>query len=74
MDVAESECLAVSVDPQQSDVELHRVEEHEADVCYGMVRYYVASRKPEILVESGKAPLESFVPQNHQPGHEAEFP
>lgn len=25
-------------------------------------------------VESGKAPLESFVPQNHQPGHEAEFP
>ncbi|MGW8701450.1 IS21 family transposase [Streptomyces eurythermus] len=37
-----------------------------------MVRYYVAARKPEILVESGKAPLEAFVPQTHQPGHEAE--
>ncbi|MFE2181023.1 IS21 family transposase [Streptomyces sp. NPDC059455] len=51
----------------------HRlVEEHGADVSYGIVRYYVASRKPEILVESGKAPLEAFVPQTHQPGHEAE--
>ncbi|MFJ3965095.1 hypothetical protein [Streptomyces sp. NPDC090036] len=51
----------------------HRlVEEHGADVSYGMVRYYVAARKPEILVESGKAPLEAFVPQTHHPGHEAE--
>ncbi|MFG2586535.1 IS21 family transposase [Streptomyces malaysiensis] len=51
----------------------HRlVEEHGADVSYGMVRYYVAGRKPEILVESGRAPLEAFVPQTHQPGHEAE--
>ncbi|MFE9382846.1 IS21 family transposase [Streptomyces sp. NPDC007025] len=51
----------------------HRlVEEHGADVSYGMVRYYVSARKPEILVESGKAPLEAFVPQTHQPGHEAE--
>ncbi|MET9439098.1 hypothetical protein [Streptomyces sp. NPDC006551] len=51
----------------------HRlVEEHGADVSYGMVRYYVAARKPEILVESGKAPLEAFVPQTHRPGHEAE--
>ena len=33
---------------------------------------HVAARKPEILVESGKAPLEAFVPQTHQPGHEAE--
>ncbi|MFD5588983.1 hypothetical protein ACFWII_35005 [Streptomyces sp. NPDC127063] len=41
----------------------HRlVEEHGADVSYGMVRCYVAARKPEILVESGKAPLEAFVP------------
>ncbi|MEW1700631.1 MULTISPECIES: hypothetical protein [unclassified Streptomyces] len=48
----------------------HRlVEEHGADVSYGMVRYYAAARKPEILVESGKAPLEAFVPQTHQPGH-----
>ncbi|MET7550802.1 hypothetical protein ABZS94_34520 [Streptomyces sp. NPDC005500] len=34
--------------------------------------YYVAGRKPEILVASGKAPLESFVPQTDQPGREAE--
>ncbi|MGW5820557.1 hypothetical protein ACWFR0_29385, partial [Streptomyces noursei] len=45
------------------------VDEHGADVSYGMVRYYIAARKPEILVESGKAPLEAFVPQTHQPGH-----
>ena len=51
----------------------HRlVEEHGANVSYGIVRYYVADRKPEILVESGKAPLEAFVPQTHLPGHEAE--
>ncbi|MET7368732.1 hypothetical protein ABZS61_23340 [Streptomyces sp. NPDC005566] len=36
------------------------------------MRYYVAGRKPEILVESGKAPLEAFVRQTHLPGHEAE--
>ncbi|MFD9488466.1 hypothetical protein ACFWBX_31765 [Streptomyces sp. NPDC059991] len=46
----------------------HRlVEEHGADVSYGVVRNYVAGRKPEILVESGKAPLEAFVPQTHLP-------
>ncbi|MER6470960.1 IS21 family transposase [Streptomyces collinus] len=51
----------------------HRlVEEHSADVSYQMVRRYVADRKPRILVESGKAPLEAFVPQTHQPGMEAE--
>ncbi|MGK5638240.1 hypothetical protein ACSNOK_07990 [Streptomyces sp. URMC 126] len=34
----------------------HRlVEKHGADVSHGMVRYYVAARKPEILVDSGKA-------------------
>ncbi len=50
----------------------HRpVEEHEAEVSYGIVRYYVAARKPEILAESGRAPREAFVPQTHQPGHEA---
>ena len=38
----------------------------------GSCAYYVAGRKPEILVESGKAPLEAFVPQTHLPGHEAE--
>lgn len=47
-------------------------EEYGADVSYGTVRHYFAGRKPEILVESGKAPLEAFVPRTHQPGHEAE--
>ncbi|MGW3245492.1 hypothetical protein [Streptomyces sp. NPDC001070] len=37
-----------------------------------MVHHYVAAPKPEIAVESGKVPLEAFVPQTHQPGHEAE--
>lgn len=51
----------------------HRlVVEHGADVSYQMVRRYVADRKPQILVESGKAPVEAFVPQTHQPGMEAE--
>jgi transposase len=51
----------------------HRlVEEHGADVSYQMVRRYVADRKPQILVESGRAPVEAFVPQTHQPGMEAE--
>ncbi|WP_369780716.1 IS21 family transposase [Streptomyces sp. R33] len=51
----------------------HRlVEEHGADVSYQMVRRYVSDRKPQILVESGKAPVEAFIPQTHQPGMEAE--
>ncbi|MFI5877684.1 IS21 family transposase [Streptomyces sp. NPDC051445] len=51
----------------------HRlVEEHAADVSYQMVRRYVSDRKPQILIESGKAPVEAFVPQTHQPGMEAE--
>ncbi|MEU1947034.1 IS21 family transposase [Streptomyces sp. NPDC020125] len=51
----------------------HRlVEEHGADVSYQQVRRYIADRKPQILVESGKAPLEAFVPQTHHPGMEAE--
>lgn len=51
----------------------HRlVEEHAADVSYQMVRRYVSDRKPQILVESGKAPVEAFIPQAHQPGMEAE--
>ncbi|MFD9865577.1 IS21 family transposase [Streptomyces alboflavus] len=51
----------------------HRlIEEHGADVSYPMVRRYVAERKPQILAESGKAPVEAFIPQTHQPGMEAE--
>jgi hypothetical protein len=47
----------------------HRpVAEHGADVSYGVVsygvrRYYVASRKPEILAGSSKAPPEVFAPR-----------
>ncbi|GAA3182989.1 MULTISPECIES: hypothetical protein [Streptomyces] len=37
-----------------------------------MVRRYVFDRKPEILAASGKAPVEAFVPQTHQPGQQAE--
>ncbi|MFZ3573900.1 IS21 family transposase [Streptomyces sp. BH097] len=48
------------------------IEEHGADVSYPMVRRYVAERKPEVLAASGKAPLEAFIPQTHQPGMEAE--
>ncbi|MCP9956563.1 hypothetical protein [Streptomyces sudanensis] len=36
----------------------------------GWSGYYVAARKPDILVESGEAPLEALVLQTHQPGHE----
>ncbi|MFD9242821.1 IS21 family transposase [Streptomyces sp. NPDC059556] len=51
----------------------HRlVDEHGAEVSYQQVRRYVADRKPQILVESGKAPIDAFVPQTHQPGMEAE--
>lgn len=50
----------------------HPVEEHAADLSYQMVRRYVSDRKPQILIESGKAPAEAFVPQTHQPGMEAE--
>ncbi|MDX3078613.1 hypothetical protein [Streptomyces sp. MI02-7b] len=48
----------------------HRlVEENGAeDISYQMVRRYVADRKPEILAASGKAPVEAFIPQSHQPG------
>lgn len=52
----------------------HRlVEENGAeDISYQIVRRYAADRKPEILAASGKAPVEAFVPQSHQPGMEAE--
>ncbi|MFE9890317.1 hypothetical protein [Streptomyces scopuliridis] len=52
----------------------HRlVEENGAeDISCQMVRRYVADRKPEILAAPGKAPVEAFIPQSHQPGMEAE--
>jgi transposase len=49
------------------------VREHDAtDITYGMVRTYVAQRRPEIRVKLGRAPVEAFVPQTHLPGREAE--
>lgn len=50
------------------------LDEHEAAgiVSYGMVRQYVATRRREIRVEAGREPANTFVPQQHQPGREAE--
>lgn len=48
------------------------VDEHAAtEVSYSTVRDYVARRRPEIVVEAGRA-VEGFVPQTHEPGAEAE--
>lgn len=47
-------------------------EEQQADVSYSRVRAYVSVRRGEILAESGRAPVEVFVPQSHRPGEEAE--
>lgn len=49
------------------------IEEHSmVDVSYQVVRAYVAVRKPQIRVESGREPAAVFVPQSHRPGMEAE--
>lgn len=47
-------------------------DEHDADVTYRIVREYVAHRRGEIRVEAGLDPPESFIPQTHLPGVEAE--
>ncbi|MEZ5157470.1 MAG: IS21 family transposase [Candidatus Nanopelagicales bacterium] len=41
-------------------------------VSYGMVRDYVATRRREIRIESGREPVNTFIPQTHLPGREAE--
>ncbi|WP_162291418.1 hypothetical protein [Mycobacteroides stephanolepidis] len=41
-------------------------------MSYSRVRAYVSVRRGEILDESGRAPVEVFVPQSHRPGDEAE--
>lgn len=46
--------------------------EHQAVISYSSVRQYVKARRAEIAVESGVAPVEVFVPQEHAPGAEAE--
>ena len=47
-------------------------EEQQAEVSYSRVRACVAVRRGAILAESGRAPVEVFVPQSHWPGEEAE--
>jgi transposase len=52
----------------------HRlVGEHQAQgVSYGMVRAYVAERKPQVRADAGRGPAEVFLRQSHRPGDEAE--
>jgi transposase len=47
-------------------------EEHQAEVSYSRLRAHVSVRRGEILAESGRAPVEVFVPQSHRPAAEAE--
>ncbi|MCI2423851.1 IS21 family transposase [Saccharopolyspora sp. K220] len=42
------------------------------DVSYQVVRAYVAARRVEIRAQAGRAPVNVFVPQSHQPAAEAE--
>lgn len=49
------------------------LDEHDAhEVSYGMVRDYVATRRREIRIEAGREPVNTFIPQTHLPGREAE--
>jgi transposase len=48
------------------------VDEHQAVISYSSVRQYVKARRASITIESGNAPVEAFVPQEHAPGGEAE--
>ncbi|GAB3249402.1 hypothetical protein GCM10027425_06230 [Alteromonas gracilis] len=47
-------------------------EHHATDVSYWMVREYVATRRREIRIEAGREPADTFIPQEHLPGREAE--
>jgi transposase len=48
------------------------IDEHRAVISYSTVRQYVKARRTAIAAESGNAPVEVFVPQEHAPGAEAE--
>lgn len=50
------------------------LDEHDATgiVSYGMVRDYVATRRREIRIEAGRDSANTFIPQEHLPGREAE--
>lgn len=41
-------------------------------ISYSTVRQYVKARRAVIAIETGRAPVEVFVPQEHAPGAEAE--
>lgn len=47
-------------------------EHHAIEVSYWMVREYVAIRRREIRIEAGREPPNTFIPQEHLPGREAE--
>lgn len=47
-------------------------EQHATDISYWMVREYVATRRREIRIEAGREPANTFIPQEHLPGREAE--
>jgi hypothetical protein len=42
------------------------------DVSYGTVRDWVAARRRQIWIESGRGQAQAFVLQSHQPGAEGE--
>jgi transposase len=49
------------------------VDEHQAvEVSYSTVRDYIAKRRPEIAIETGRQMASGFVPQAHAAGTEAE--
>ncbi|MFE5594912.1 hypothetical protein [Streptomyces sp. NPDC056549] len=49
------------------------LDEHDAiDISYQMVRTYVAERREEIRLQAGKGVVDTFVPQTHRTGAEAE--
>ncbi|MFF9457346.1 hypothetical protein [Streptomyces flaveolus] len=49
------------------------LDEHDAvDISYQMVRAYVAARREEIRRQAGKGVADTFVPQTHRAGAEAE--
>lgn len=48
------------------------VEHGATELSYGIVRRYVADRRPQIRAEAGRGPEMSFVPRSYRPGVEAE--
>ncbi len=42
------------------------------EVSYSVLGRYVRERKPQILAEHGRGPVNVFIPQTHRPGEEAE--